>query len=81
MRVFPLTLRTRSGSQEFGAGSYPAEWNRESEIHVAPFKLMQNLVTSLSFRRMRATAAVCLCRSNRYMKRYGRGAKTSVWFP
>lgn len=46
VRVFPLTLRTRSGSQEFGGGQCSAEWNQKIEIYVAPFKLMQSLVLS-----------------------------------
>lgn len=36
---------------------------------------------SFIFRRVRATTAVCLCRSSWYMKWYGRDAKTSVCFP
>lgn len=50
VRVFPLTLRTRSGSQEFGGGQCPAELNQKIEICVAPFKLMQSLVLSFIFR-------------------------------
>lgn len=78
VRVFPLALRTRSGSQEFGGGQCSAEWNQKIEIYVAPFKLMQSLVLSFIFRWIWASTAeqlpllstVCLCRCNWYVNWY-----------